>query len=1210
DIGLERLDLNGTIGLYCSGRSDTIEFRESVFRGLTAAFFYSSSGYIFNNCTFNGTLEDINITKGNILLYNPTYNDSRIVIDSYSSIAFYWYLDVLVNHWNGLPADNASLMVNELIGTKVFEGNSGSDGWVYGLLLLERTRFAFSNVSASPYTLTATMGNHTGTTIFYLISSTNTTVDLINMDPAAWDVLIDPLYPTTISNLTLDYTYLDPEGDLEMETMLRWYVNGMHDPAYDNLTVINSTETSKLQTWFCEVIPFDGVSYGNSVKSIPVTIQNTAPIVFDVIINNTDPLSSDDLEIDYTYFDLDGDVETRSLYRWWVDDGSGWTYSGQDSDVLSSQHTNKGETWKCIVTPGDGSSYGSPVNSTNSVLILNTPPSLDDDLISITPSEPNSVMELGVQYVYYDVDSDPEGDTRFEWLVDPEGGENYTDSGISTRVLPSNATTKGERWFCRITPHDSTEYGVTYSSPGVLILNTAPMIQGNISIFPLNPNSLANLELDYEYYDPDGDGQTSSIYRWYVDNDGEGFVFSGITHQTVLSKYLAKGQLWYCEVTPFDGEDFGPAVASLTTTIDNSPPSGSDLWISPGNAIAGEALFTEYTFEDNDGDTEYDPAIRWYRNDELVSRWNDDLSIPLNVTEKGEVWYFTIVLTDGQYSSGLYTSENITVGNRIPTITSAHITPETPSTSDGLEAVHTFFDIDGDAEVSHDIQWYRNQGDGGVHFSGLDGMDLFDSLFTSLGDMWYFRIRAYDGDDHSLWYQSDTVLIVNNLPTVTNRTPIQQALSIHELESVDFSIMAEDDDGDVVSYRWYLGDELKGEDRNFSLATDHSWAGAYTVRVDISDGLQTTSITWTVWVNDINRPPTLEIGSPKVPNPEVIEGEIVEFIVLGSDPDPEDENTLFIRWFLDGLPVGTSDTKYLYQPDYHSSGNHLITVELHDGETNSSYTWDVTVKDKSEKTGLNEGIFGLSWDVIALVIEIFLLVGSLTLAGWGAVMLKRKKGNVQKYLNLIEKIKNSSSTLEEKDRRYLLLKRSIKSDFSNGKIPENHFLILEAELESVLGKSRAKEIKDLNIAEDLKKKVYEALEDGFLSDDEIEELESEISRNPHLSSIDKQILRDKMNEWREEDADEEDLEEEDLSPPDYEDEVSEGSSDVEDDYLDDEDDGFVSGGSSNIELDDFDESGDSSNLRDGSLEDDDDDDIFEIPMNSSPDDDLDEFEEI
>ena len=264
---------------------------------------------------------------------------------------------------------------------------------------------------------------------------------------------------------------------------------------------------------------------------------------------------------------------------------------------------------------------------------------------------PNSVMELSVQYVYSDVDNDPEGETIFEWFMDSEGGENYTDSGISTSVLPSNSTTKGDRWFCRITPHDSTEYGMTYNSTGVLIMNTAPSIQGNISIFPLNPNGLADLELDYEYYDPDGDAQTSSIYRWYVDNDGSGFIFSGITHQAVFSRYLAKGQLWYCEVTPFDGEDFGPAVDSLISIIDNSPPSGSDLWISPENAIAGEPLSVEYIFEDKDDDQEYDPIVRWYRNDELVPQWNDGLSIPLNVTEKSEVWYFTIILTDGQYSN-------------------------------------------------------------------------------------------------------------------------------------------------------------------------------------------------------------------------------------------------------------------------------------------------------------------------------------------------------------------------------------------------------------------------------------------------------------------------------------------------------------------------------------------------------------------------------
>ena len=84
------------------------------------------------------------------------------------------------------------------------------------------------------------------------------------------------------------------------------------------------------------------------MTSAPVNIQNTKPEVTNVLIVESAPRSSDDLNVDYTFIDIDNDLETFSRHRWFVDHGtgSGWEYSGYDTETLSYIYTKKGEKWK------------------------------------------------------------------------------------------------------------------------------------------------------------------------------------------------------------------------------------------------------------------------------------------------------------------------------------------------------------------------------------------------------------------------------------------------------------------------------------------------------------------------------------------------------------------------------------------------------------------------------------------------------------------------------------------------------------------------------------------------------------------------------------------------------------------------------------------------------------------------------------------------
>jgi parallel beta-helix repeat protein len=349
-----------------------------------AVLLWSSENFWFVNCSLNATLYNFNLSGSNAISMNTTFNQTRVNIND-SSLSIHWLLDVRVMDWLGSPVSNAHVQVRKALGTLVYDGYTDVDGYVRWLWLHERTQYSHSNETSNPHFIFTDMGNHSGSSTIMINISTQALVYLENDPPTVSNVIIGPSYPSTLDDLTLTYMYSDPEDDPEGATTILWYINGTHNPAYNNLMTISSAFTHKDQTWFCEVIPHDGSTYGISMPSMPVIIQNTPPVVTNVVIDETSPRSEDSLHVNYSFSDIDGDTETFSLHRWYVDDGGGWTYSGVDSEELDPLYTEKGDLWKCVVTPGDGDDYGTAVES-NVVMIGNTAPEVSN--AGISPDSP------------------------------------------------------------------------------------------------------------------------------------------------------------------------------------------------------------------------------------------------------------------------------------------------------------------------------------------------------------------------------------------------------------------------------------------------------------------------------------------------------------------------------------------------------------------------------------------------------------------------------------------------------------------------------------------------------------------------------------------------------------------------------------------------------------------------------------------------------
>jgi hypothetical protein len=187
------------------------------------------------------------------------------------------------------------------------------------------------------------------------------------------------------------------------------------------------------------------------------------------------------------------------------------------------------------------------------------------------------------------------------------------------------------------------------------------------------------------------------------------------------------------------------------------------------------------------------------------------------------------------------------------------------------------------------------------------------------------------------------VLNVNRPPGIDGYLPLSDP-TIKENETQEFSVTASDPDREDtgLSYAWFLDGKIVPDaaGNNFTYVTDFLSTGDHRVKVVVSDRSNATdSKSWKVTVDFVNRPPVLIGWSPNA-DLTITETASAEFSVAPADPDKN--QTLTVRWYLDDVPVLFGNS-FVYATDYNSSGVHFIRATVSDGDLTVSHQFTVTV---------------------------------------------------------------------------------------------------------------------------------------------------------------------------------------------------------------------------------------------------------------------------
>jgi len=261
----------------------------------------------------------------------------------------------------------------------------------------------------------------------------------------------------------------------------------------------------------------------------------------------------------------------------------------------------------------------------------------------------------------------------------------------------------------------------------------------------------------------------------------------------------------------------------------NSPPSASNLQLSPSNPVTTDTLSLTYSYQDPDGDAESGTTIHWYKDGVLESSRNNQTTVPSSLTTKGESWNVTVIPSDGMDDGNAIDSYAIVVDNSIPTVLSASITPSDATESDDLTLVWNSADADNDILSASGIEWYVD----GSKVAAFDNDVTIPAVAIRDGDVWYAKIRVNDGEVDSAWLTTQTITIGsdNTAPTMTDVSLSGPYTTIDDLVA---SATANDADGDILTYEWewtgtpFTSDTLPASQTN----KGESWS----VRCRVTDG--------------------------------------------------------------------------------------------------------------------------------------------------------------------------------------------------------------------------------------------------------------------------------------------------------------------------------------------------------------------------------------
>lgn len=703
---------------------------------------------------------------------------------------------------------------------------------------------------------------------------TSNTATGANTVPVISAVSLSPTAPKTTEGVTATVTASDIDGD-SLTYDYAWYVDGTKVSSTG--ATLATTDFVKNQVIYVEVTPKDGTGSGTAFRSGNARSVNTLPSITGVaIVPGTGVQETTTLTCTPSGWS-DDDLDTESYaYKWFVD---GKLVSV--ASTLTGTLFARDNSITCSATPNDGEALGTTLTS-SAVTVQNTAPVLSSVTLSTTtPREGDSLTAtLGSA-------TDADGDRisySYSWEVN--GTEVSTAESLSGADFDKDDTIE-----LFVTPDDGTDDGVAVSSGVVTAANTLPVID-SISLAPTSPKTTDSITATVVSSDDDGDTVTYS-YAWTVDG-----VSVSATGASLSGSFFAKEESVAVTVTPSDDDGSGTAVTSSSVEAINTPPTLSTVSLSPTSFGESDTVTcVPGGYADDDGDTAVF-KYAWKVNGASITKTG--ASLTGTDFSRSDSVQCIVTPNDGDEDGVAVASALGTVGNSLPVLASATITPSSPKETDVLSVtLGTSSDTDGDP-ITFSYSWTIGGAVVGT------GSTLSGSAFDK-NDVISVSVTPNDGTDDGTPAVSPTVTVQNTIPVISavSLSPTSPGTD----DTVTATVSASDDDGDTLTYTydWYVdGSKVAATGATLDGGVYFSKGDAIYVEVTADDGDDTSATFTSASISAVNSPPS--IASVGITPTTIREATTATCTPAGFSDADGDTASYTYQWTVNGAPSATTAT--------------------------------------------------------------------------------------------------------------------------------------------------------------------------------------------------------------------------------------------------------------------------------------------------------------
>jgi hypothetical protein len=510
--------------------------------------------------------------------------------------------------------------------------------------------------------------------------------------------------------------------------------------------------------------------------------------------------------------------------------------------------------------------------------------------LTLQPERPTTTDALELGYRFFDMDGDPEPQTRIRWWRDGEPVAALE----GRRRVPAEQTRKHQRW--KFTLQAAADAPV-FTSPEVEVANTPPTA-ARVRIAPAEPRTGDDLRLEIaeEAEDVDGDRIRYRI-TWLRDRRPQ----KKLSGRRVPARRTAEDQRWTVVVVPFDGEVTG-APSRASAVVINTPPGPPRIALVPERPTVTQPVTAEIVEpgRDVDGDS-VRHLFRWWAGERELNLPESAGRLPAGMAAKNVELRVEVTAFDGQERGGRVTARGQVV-NTPPAAPTVRIEPAQPRTADDLLARVVAPAADPDREaIRYRFSWQR----AGAPYRGPHAAAArLPAGETSKGERWTAVVTPRDSQADGA--PGRVSVVVGNSPP---QAPLIEQIEPRPPTDRDLELRLErpprDPDGDAAWCRvvWSRDDRelARGKDRFTLPAARTVKHGRYRARITPTDG-DDDGPTLERWFEVVNSPPgacRVAIAPQRPKSGQELTLRVVE---RPTDADG-DRVRLRVRWFRDGRPI-------------------------------------------------------------------------------------------------------------------------------------------------------------------------------------------------------------------------------------------------------------------------------------------------------------------